>query len=206
MSALPHPPVPVGRGPLRGPDLKAPAEPGQQKSQAGARAGAGRPARHGQRRKDRTAHARAGPATSLIAVHDLPPAQPARRPSVILIAGYDPPDRALLPPAGRPAARPLPSGRRPLPSGRRPLPSGRRPCCPPVRACRPAARPCSPAGAAQRLPAGCSPMREKYLKRYANIISACNAENIFPAFFPHFSRTRGQRISSARDNRRRAGR
>ena len=36
-----------------------------------------------------------------------------------------------------------------------------------------------------------SSMQKTFLQ-HANIISACNAKNIFPAFFPHFSRTHGR--------------
>ena len=149
MSAL-APPARAGRSGTPG----RPSEPERQdqgkgkgksrdrdQSQAGAGRSRSQAVRHGQRRKDRASQHLAGPAV-LIAVHDLPPAQPARRPSVILIAGYDPPARALpFSPAGR-------AGRRPWGSAARPWGLAARPCLRPLgRALAPGSTAASGVGA-----------------------------------------------------------
>ena len=142
--------------------------------------------------RGRTAHA-SSPVQprDLIAVHDLPPAQPASRPSVILIAVHDPPGRALLVrPQGVPAAGRLLSaaGRAVRPVGRA---FGRRPC--PCRRGR--------VSGFRRVLA----MRETSFFPHANIISACKVKNIFPACKRYVSRTPPPGSTRDGDNRRRAG-
>ena len=180
---LPHPPVPVGRGPLGATRLPAEQRP-RQEQEPGAGAGAGSSDMGSRIWISREPAARSSRRV-LIAAHDLPPLNPPAHHSVILIAGYDPPARALL---VRPAGR---AGRRPLFSAARPSlwPAG--------HAVRPQAVPLPPGRAAAS-----GAVLSDAVK---NIFAACR-NDVCLTCRKHFSRTRGPGSTRDTDNRRRAGR
>ncbi len=142
--------------------------------------------------RGRIAHAGAGPATSLIAVHDCrrSTSRPGLGPALDCGVRSSPARALPFRPQGVPAA-----GRQVARQG---VAVAR-------RACRSAARPCRGAGPRSGF-GGVPAVREKCIKRYAKMFFTLHAENIFPACRRYVSRTPARRISSARDNRFHAGR
>ena len=174
MSALPHPPVPVGRGPLAA--LKSPAEPEpEQETRASSREQEPGTSQRdmGRGRTEQRASTSPVQPRDLIAVHDLPPAQPASRPSVILIAVHDSPAGRCSRPPGRPAA-----GRCRWPQAM-PSPEGR---------CSSAARPCPCAGPRSGFRRGAVEYAKNifaYLKHHFCTTCRKHFSRIFSALFPH---------------------